>query len=128
MNLEGPIYQRGLTLEAGGRIDLNFPKDWVTTQRVLKIFFDHDAGWDNRLLTKHDTEQMKFLLQGNSAKGDASRADRNVDTAVSDLTGQGILDDNGDIDWIRFEEVVSHNRNQFGKGQIRYNNAPDIAA
>jgi hypothetical protein len=64
MNLEGPIYQRGLTLEAGGRIDLNFPKDWVTTQRVLKIFFDHDAGWDNRLLTKHDTEQMKFLLQG----------------------------------------------------------------
>ena len=119
-NMANPIYQRGITLQAGGRIELDFPKDWVTTQNVLKIFFDKTTGWDNGLLSANDTMMMKHLMQGNAAKGDATRADADDATATRDFTKQGILDKNGEVDWARFKEVVDHNREQLGHGQIEF--------
>lgn len=115
-NMANPIFQKGLDLKNGGAIRLDWPKDWVTTEKVLKIFFDKTTGWDGALLPKEQTEKMKYLLQGHSAKGDATRADADDQRSSRDFKKQGILDENGDVDWERFEEVVKFNREHYGVG------------
>jgi hypothetical protein len=115
-NMANPIFQKGLDINNGGAIRLYWPKDWVITEKVLNIFFDKTTGWDGGLLSKRQTEQMKYLLQGHAAKGDATRADADDQQSTRDFKKQGIIKPNGEVDWNRFGEIVKFNREHYGVG------------
>lgn len=126
-NLDQAIFQKGFQMQAGGRISLEFPKDWVTTERVLKIFFGGVVGWDNKLLDRQQLHDMEYLLQGLATKGDAARADGDNDRAMKDLSGIGIIKE-GEVDWQRFGEVIQYNRDHRYTYMIDYDLLPEERA
>jgi len=108
-NLAELLYERPIGERGGGAIKLRFPGDFNRTKYLQQIFKGGAAGYNGKVLEQGDIDKIPYLLQFHSSKGDAIRGDVDRDLVVKDFQTQGVLEE-GSINWARFEQLVTANR------------------
>lgn len=114
---------RNFMERGGGTLDIRMPEDFNRTQRLCQIFFGGFAGHDGALLSQSDLDRIPYLMQFQSAKGDAVIGDINPEQMRADYRRQGIIDDDGNFDWDVFAAMVEANRLALWTGEEHFGRA-----
>ena len=93
----------------GGPIDVH-PHHHAITEKFLGLVVGNRALAGNNLLSQADLDKIPYLMQFHDRKGDYGIADLNPDQIVDDYRAQSIIDRDGALNWLRFEELVMANR------------------
>lgn len=104
MSLAEPIFKRGWNITHGGNIDLHF-NDIITAKRIGTMFLGGLAGYDARLLSDSNQDQIAHNFQAFPRKGDAAYGNNNADKAMEEYQDLTIINDDGTINWTRFEKA-----------------------
>ena len=104
MSLAEPIFQRGWNITHGGTIDLHFD-DIITAKRIGSIFLGGTSGHDAQLLTSNSKNRMGHNFQAFPRKGDAATGDNNSDRALADYRELTIINEDGTVNWTKFEKA-----------------------
>lgn len=114
---------RNVMERGGGTLDIRMPEDFNRTQRLCQIFFGGFAGHDGELLSQSDLNRIPYLMQFQSAKGDAVIGDINPEQMRADYRRQGIIDEDGNFDWDLFAAMVEANRLALWTGEEHFGRA-----
>lgn len=115
---------RNVMERGGGTLDIRMPDDFNRTQRLCQIFFGGFAGHDGELLSQSDLDRIPYLMQFQSAKGDAVIGDINPEQMRADYRRQGIIDEDGNFDWDLFAAMVEANRLALWTGEEHFGREP----
>lgn len=105
MNLAAAIWPRGWRLQEGGIIDLHYD-DVITAKRVSNLMLGNNAGYDGRLVASENQTRLSHNFQAFPKKGDAATGDNDPDKAMADYKELTIVNQNGTINWMRFEKAA----------------------
>ena len=94
----------------GGEVAVRDPDDFVITEKLRRIIIGNEALEGNNLFNQSDIDKIPYLMQFHNRKGDYAIADINPETMVEDFRTQGVLDEDSNVNWERFEELVWANR------------------
>jgi len=115
MNLAAAIWPRGWTLQEGGIIDLHYD-DVITAKRVSNLMLGNNTGYDGRMISSENQVRMNHNFQAFPKKGDAATGDNDPDKALSDYKELTIVNQDGAINWIQFEEAALYLQGVTAKG------------
>ncbi len=104
ISLAEPIFQRGWNITHGGTIDLHFD-DIITAKRIGSTFLGGTSGHDAQLLTSKSQNRMGHNFQAFPSKGDAAEGDNNADRALADYRELTIINEDGTVNWTKFEKA-----------------------
>ena len=89
---------------------MRMPDDFNRTQQLCQIFYDNLSGFDGELLDQSELDRVPYLMQFHSRKGDYVIGDVNPEQTKADYRAQGVIDENGNLNLERFDELVCANR------------------
>lgn len=115
MDLASAIWPRGFTLQEGGVIDLHYD-DIIKAERVASLSGGITKGSDARLLSETDYQQMQHNWQAFPKKGQAAEGDNNPDRDLSEYKELTIINPDGTINWIKFEQAALYLQDVSNKG------------
>jgi hypothetical protein len=110
MNMAEVFYPDAEVFERGGGLIKIRTEDYTITEKLRSIIIGHEAIDGNKLFTTADLAKVPYLMQFHSRHGDYVTGDVDPTQMREDYRAQGIIDKDGQVDWVRFEELVMNNR------------------
>ncbi len=105
----------------GGQVEVH-PDHFDTTDRFLDVVVRNQALAGNQLLGAEDLSQIDYLMQFHDRRGDLGGADVDPERVLGDYEAQGIVEENGTLNWDRFAELVDANRaNRYAESDFEHN-------
>jgi len=120
VNMAEMFFPHSVMERGGGHIELNMPDDFNRAQRLSQAFFGAMSGYNGELLDQSDLDRIPYLMQFQNEKGDAVIGDVNPDQMHADYQRQGIIGEDGHLDWDRFATMVEANRNGLYTSEQNY--------